>query len=376
MTLAHQAPADLEALAYEAALELSLWPEVIAGVSRAFEAPDILLGVLDRCGNELMRAGTQHAAEVSMARYSTIETNPGVAFVALTPPTTVVLRDAFVSDSDLERTPFYQEAMRPLDSWHVAVMNVHRDAAYLAPMGISRTRRQRPFGEEELRGLRGLAPHLNRALRVTLRLREMEARVGALAAMSDRALEAVMLIDAFGRVAEANSLARAILAEGDGLVIRDGVLCAARSDDNAKLVRLILEAAGGIDGSLFIRKSGVMQVARPSCRRPLALVVSPTRNAASPFGRSHAVTIAFADPERAPEADADLLARLYGFTGREAAVAALLLEGRSPREAADELAMTENTVRTHIRHVFDKTGVERLADLVRVLMQGPGVRSR
>jgi DNA-binding CsgD family transcriptional regulator len=38
--------------------------------------------------------------------------------------------------------------------------------------------------------------------------------------------------------------------------------------------------------------------------------------------------------------------------------------------------MTENTVRTHIRHVFDKTGVERLADLVRRLMQGPGVRGR
>ena len=119
-----------------------------------------------------------------------------------------------------------------------------------------------------------------------------------------------------------------------------------------------------------------MQVARPSCRRPLPLVVSPTRNAASPFGRSHAVTITFADPERAPEADTDLLVRLYGFTPREARVAALLLQGCSPAEAAAELAMTENTVRTHIRHAFEKTGVERLSDFVRLLMQGPGVRAR
>jgi DNA-binding CsgD family transcriptional regulator/PAS domain-containing protein len=376
MSLAHHALVDLEALAYEAALEPSLWPQVIADASRAFEAPHIMLGVLTRRGSEVMRVATQNAAEVSMAHYSTVETNPGVAFVALTPPTMVTLRDAFVSDSDLERSPFYQDAMRPLDSWHVAVMNVHRDNTYLAPMGISRTRRQRPFGEEELRGLRALAPHLNRALRVTLRLKEMEARASALAEMSDRALAAVMLTDAFGRVSEANGLARAILAEGDGLVIRDGVLRAARSDDSGKLARLILEAAGGVDGLTFIRKSGVMQVARPSCRRPLALVVSPTRNTVSPSGRSHAVTIAFADPERAPEADADLLARLYGFTAREAAVAALLLKGCSPKEAADEFAMSENTVRTHIRHVFEKTGVERLSDLVRLLMQGPGVRGR
>jgi DNA-binding CsgD family transcriptional regulator len=204
----------------------------------------------------------------------------------------------------------------------------------------------------------------------------MEARALGLAAINDRALVALVLTDAYGHVAEANSLARAILAEGDGLAIRDGVLRAARSDDHGRLVRLILEAAGGVDGLTFIRKSGVMQVARPSCRRPLALVVSSTRNDASPFGRSHAVTIAFADPERAPEADRDLLARLYGFTAREAAVAALLLHGRSPSEAAAELAMSENTIRTHIRHAFDKTHVERLADLVRTLMQGPGVRGR
>jgi DNA-binding CsgD family transcriptional regulator len=69
-----------------------------------------------------------------------------------------------------------------------------------------------------------------------------------------------------------------------------------------------------------------------------------------------------------------LLARLYGFTAREAGVAALIVQGRSPTEAADALAMTENTVRTQIRHVLDKTGVERLADLVRRLMQGSGVR--
>ena len=199
----------------------------------------------------------------------------------------------------------------------------------------------------------------------------MEARASALAETGDRALTALVLTDVYGRVAEANRLARVILEEADGLLIRDGVLRAARGDDNARLARLVLEAAGGMDGFTFIRKSGVMQVARPSCGRPVALVVSPTCNAGSPFGRSHAVSIAFADPERAPEADANLFARLYGFTAREATVAALLLRGRSPTETAAELAMTENTIRTHIRHIFDKMGVERLADLVRLLMQGP-----
>ena len=160
-------------------------------------------------------------------------------------------------------------------------------------------------------------------------------------------------------------------------MIRDGALHAARSDDNAQASTA--HASGGAAESMGSRSS-----ARAGSCRSLAHPAAGRwrsssrrrRHAASPFGRSHAVTIAFADPERAPEADGDLLARLYGFTAREAAVAALLVRGCSPSETAAELAMTENTVRTHIRHVFDKTGVERLADLVRILMQGPGVRGR
>jgi DNA-binding CsgD family transcriptional regulator len=320
---------ELVALAYEAALEPNLWPEVAACANRAFESPHVMLGVADGRGNMAIRAEPPGWGKVDLSPFQTVETNPGLAFSALTPPSTVALRDRVISDSELE-----------------------------------------------LAALRALAPHLNRALRVTMRLREMEAQASALAETGDRALTGLLLTDAYGRVAQANGLARAILEETDGLIIHDGALRAARSDDNARLVRLILEAAGGVDGLTFIRKSGVMQVARPSCRRSLALVVSPTCNAAGQFGRSHAVCVSFADPERGPEVDADLLARLYGFTAREAAVAALLVRGRSPNEAADELAMTQNTVRTHIRHALEKTGADRLADLVRLLMKGPGVRGR
>ncbi|MBV8441002.1 MAG: helix-turn-helix transcriptional regulator [Hyphomicrobiales bacterium] len=368
---------ELVALAYEAALEPMLWSQVAAGASRAFEAPRVMLGVVDRRGNLVMDAEPPGwSISLGMAPYRTAETNPALAFAAVTPPATVELRERIISDSDLERSQIYQELMRPIDTWHGAVMNVHRDSDVLAPMTFLRRRKQSPFDDGHLDAMRALAPHFNRALRVTVRLREMEARANALAEVSNGTLTALLITDACGRVAEANGLARAILEENDGLTIRNGLLRAARGDDNARLARLILEAAGSVDGFACTRKSGVIEVARPSCRRSLALVVSPTRNAASPFGRSHAVSVSFADPERGPEVDADLLARLYGLTAREAAVAALLVQGRSPTEVAQDLAMGENTVRTHIRRALEKTGAERLADLVRLLVKGPGVRGR
>jgi DNA-binding CsgD family transcriptional regulator/PAS domain-containing protein len=363
---------DLAALAYEAAIESSLWPQVAFSAAKAFDAAVVGFGIVDRRSGRVLGSfwNDSDFAGCVAASYPTSASNPAVSFAVQTPPLTVA--NGLMSSRAMEGLAFYNEVMRPRALWETMAVNVHRDEEALAPMALFRERTQPWFGESARAAMRRLAPHLNRAVRVTLKLGEMETRAEALAEMSNRALTGILLTDARGRIAEANGPARAILAEGDGLRIRDGILRAARGDDGAKLARLIHEAAG----ARTLPMSGVMQVERPSCRRPLAVVVSPTRAAASPFGRSHAVTIAFADPERAPEADGDLLARLYGFTAREAAVAALLVRGRSPGEAADELAMTENTVRTHIRHVFDKTGVERLADLVRLLMQGPGVRGR
>jgi DNA-binding CsgD family transcriptional regulator len=65
------------------------------------------------------------------------------------------------------------------------------------------------------------------------------------------------------------------------------------------------------------------------------------------------------------------LARLYGLTRSEAAVAVLLLHGKSPADAAAELTITMNTVRTHIQHIFQKAAVDRLSEFVRLVLRGP-----
>ena len=93
-------------------------------------------------------------------------------------------------------------------------MNVHRDETTLAPVMLFRERKQPLFDESGRDAMRALAPHLNRALRVTLRLKSSRRALQRSAETNDRALAAIVLTDPFGGVAEANSLARAILAEG------------------------------------------------------------------------------------------------------------------------------------------------------------------
>lgn len=54
----------------------------------------------------------------------------------------------------------------------------------------------------------------------------------------------------------------------------------------------------------------------------------------------------------------------FGLTAAEAAVAVTLAQGRAVEDLAGRLGVTLNTVRTHIKIIFVKTGINRQAQLV------------
>jgi DNA-binding CsgD family transcriptional regulator/tetratricopeptide (TPR) repeat protein len=63
-----------------------------------------------------------------------------------------------------------------------------------------------------------------------------------------------------------------------------------------------------------------------------------------------------------------------GLTQTERRVAALVAQGLTNREVASALFVTENTVQTHVRHIFQKLGVRsRTALATRILLTSPGV---
>ena len=74
-----------------------------------------------------------------------------------------------------------------------------------------------------------------------------------------------------------------------------------------------------------------------------------------------------ADPEAAKEPDIQTLcakaARTNDLTRREEDVLRLLVEGRTAPQIAEELVVSPNTVKTHVRNLYRKLGINRRADL-------------
>lgn len=57
----------------------------------------------------------------------------------------------------------------------------------------------------------------------------------------------------------------------------------------------------------------------------------------------------------------------FGLTGREAEVLGYLCRGFSQVYTARELYISENTVRTHAKHIYAKTGVHSREELLELL---------
>ncbi|TPL23568.1 hypothetical protein FJ945_16975 [Mesorhizobium sp. B2-4-9] len=126
---------------------------------------------------------------------------------------------------------------------------------------------------------------------------------------------------------------------------------------------MIATAAERVGGS-----GGAMALARPEPHRPLSVLVTPLIIETTWFvtGRSAAIVFV-ADPDSAPPTAQEHLRSLYRLTPSEAAVAMAITHGAELQAVADEPEISLTTARTHLQHVFEKTGTRRQAELVRLI---------
>lgn len=76
-----------------------------------------------------------------------------------------------------------------------------------------------------------------------------------------------------------------------------------------------------------------------------------------------AALVLLADPRGPERRDAAQMLQLFGLTGAEAKLAALVGVGNAPRGAALELKISEHTARSTMKTVYDKLGINKQSEL-------------
>jgi DNA-binding CsgD family transcriptional regulator len=244
---------------------------------------------------------------------------------------------------------------------------LEKTACSIANVSVIRHERHGVVDDETRRRMGLLAPHFRRAVTIgnVIDLHKVEA--ATLADMLDSLATAVLLVDENARIVQANVRGRAMLAERNILRSTAGHLSA--SDPNAdRMLRDVIADANGGDATVGVKGIAVPIAARDG-ERWVAHVLPLTSGTRRQAGLSYAAVAAIFVRKAALDLPHPLeaIASAFDLTPAELRVMMAIVEIGGVPEVAPVLGISETTVKTHLQHVFEKTGTQRQADLVKLV---------
>lgn len=355
-------PAELIDKIYEAGAVPTQWENAMAAISDAFNGVDAVLGgmtsghiplfVAPRTDPHMVRLYAEHYHAHNPLPLALQKQMHGRAVI-----------DADLADlHQFHRTEFYNDWCLPQGHRAGVGMKIRTTGGWDATLMISSSR---DIEAETLGTLELLAPHLTRALQINQVLRENHARTLSVFSALERTDRAVFLIASDQSCEPANDLAQAMVSAGDGLLLRNGRLsCRDPADTNA-LQRAIFQSSRG-------QQSGTgasLSITRAGPRLPLQILVLPLPAGGwTADGRRCETMLVVTDPELTIARKIGQLQDQYGLTPSEAEVLRELALGGDREEIAARLGISLATVRTQLTSIFDKSGLRRQTDILRLLM--------
>lgn len=359
-------PEKLLDLIYDAATDEALWTTALTQIAdMTGSLGGFVLGLDNREHLVPFMFNARMSEESHRVNAERHLDNPWSAHMKYVPVGTFVQSNAIVPLTELKRTAFFDEVLRPQDMVHNFMVPLAGSQHFQVAFNICRSERQGPFEADALRLFSHLYPHLRRALLLRFRLDGYKALQGAAFHVLDRLSAGIIILDRGAKVVFANAAAHSMASDGGPLRLRNAGVTTANTSYGQKLERLVQAALRGMSVA-------TMSVPHPQDGRLLTVLASSIRSRdierLSGLGmRDPAVLLVVTDPLRALDIPAEWIMDAYGLTRAEANVALVAASGASIPEIARKLSVSPNTVKTHLRRVFAKTGVSRQAELARLV---------
>jgi DNA-binding CsgD family transcriptional regulator len=289
----------------------------------------------------------------------------------------VVLQSTLIANEVMRDAPIYQSCIEPIEGGLSAVV-LWREPRTFASVHVCRSlKRARDFTTDDVDRLAALVPHI----RTSQSLRRHAATAGkaldAMISVLDATPLGIVALDHAGAMMFANAQASRLLDGRNGLVLQDRRVRCVASQPAEHLARSIAAVLGlrtqtPSDAASAAGLSRLtVSVPRAKPMAPLSVSIAPPASLTglSPPPSEVGAVLLIRDPDlMAWSAEAELVG-LYDLTRREAQLSARLIKGDTLTAAAGRLGITPGTARQYLKRVFDKTGVHRQPDLVRLLLQ-------
>ncbi len=277
----------------------------------------------------------------------------------------VMTGDELVDAKDLRRTDFYRGFLKPRGLLHRLCGVVSQQASGAHLLSAYRSEEHAAFGAGEKAQLASVLGHVTLSLQSQWRWQEADDMAHALLALTDNDPNPVILVTADAQPVYRNRAAQRLLDGRMGLQMEGALVVAASPADQ----RLLREAIAQVAEDDPAHAGASPRVITLACAPLVPPVVAVVRAAGPVFARASGtrrglalVTVRGGHAAHDPATCA--FARQYELTAAQAKVSALVFAGQPLTAIAHALNVSENTVRSHLKQVFQKTDTHGQMDLV------------
>ncbi|HME20986.1 MAG TPA: hypothetical protein VKI44_06435 [Acetobacteraceae bacterium] len=362
---------------YDASLDPALWPNAIESICRYVGTASASLHSQDsvsRATDALFWWGrgsdAPHYFKIYLEKYGKINpVFPGVIFFDVERP--VAVPDV-ISCEEFVRTRFFREWLAPQSLMDGLFSNLEKGATSCALFTAMRHASQGPVDDRMRRRFELITPHVRRSMLIgkVIDLHRVEA--ATLADSLDELASGMFIVDSTGRIIHANASAHRLIAEADVLRATNGRIATL----DLQCTRHLLEVfTAALAGDAAVGRGGIaMPLTARTGERYVAHVLPLTSGARRKAGVSYSATAAMfirraaLDLPSPPEA----LATEFKLTPAEVRVLFAVVEIGGVPEVAPVLGISDQTVKSHLHRVYEKTATKRQADLVKLVASYSG----
>lgn len=363
---------------YDCTLDPARWPATLAAIRDAMASESAILSLSDRrqhrplievsvgWDEHWLAERNRHIPEIHAAldRWQSAAPSPDAPFVA----------SRTLSPAEVAGSAYAKRCLGPLGIVDVMHLILLQTPTHFSELVLMRHDRHGALTDREVTLAGLLLPHLRRAVTIgnLLELRQIES--ACLSEALDALPGAVILVDRDLRIVHANAAAERALCAGKTVRKVRGAL-RARSDRADRALREVVALASADEARLDPDGRPVL-LSGAGTSSSLAHVLPLTGSRLRAGLQPGAVAAVIMGPATGaaislrPEAVREHLRLCYGLTRAETDVALEVIRGDGRSAAAHRLGISPSTVRAHLSRVFEKTGVRRQAELVRLLLDG------
>ena len=275
----------------------------------------------------------------------------------------------YPNQKEYQSSEFY-DYLSKYEMEHLLQVHPLRDENRMSVILFRRNKIQGHYTPNEVKILELLTPHFRQAFKLHKQLHIQTEQSKSIANAVEQLNYGVILVNHQGCIDFMNSTALRYINAQDGLKISQNKLNAIHKPSNDLLQNELCQALKTSANTCFSAGRNIA-IQRTSGKRAYGVMILPRSiDSILAIEKSSGVTALIADPESLPQLNTDLLKKQYNLTQRETELILLLTSGKSTNEIAELLNISKETIRSHLKNIFMKTGVNSQTQLVQLLLIG------